>query len=677
MTTTTATPSTQTQWKDANRFLNSLLNNPNLTNSYLQICQQANGQENADQILDNWLEQQGYNTIPEMIYTALVAWQNTSLAPWTGIYGQSYFGNNQAAPVLVIGPDSNDVPIPYLNGVPLKNYTFKSVETDGVFNPTLTWNFDSNDSAGEIIFYYTSPITMSSTPPTGYTRNWFKGTLQMAKNASSQSYYGGLSQINNASDIPQAMNLSAGDDIANFFTELWQNYKLYICIVSGVVGCIIIGSLIYYFRNRQRVPERNVEEVNREVNEIQNNWNLVDQQGNEEQTILYRNNEGILSNHSTEQILSEREQAWRYKYGTEIKMIQPEFLSQITGIPEQTIKASFRTMDNNPEMIKTWNELTDEAVAKKYVDQDFKPVNPNDPEYKQWLEKVKTQLKEAQYPESSSSVSSQLEKSTIQDLEDAEQLIQSQEIDPNDPEYQEINKAIEAKKQKTEQDLQEIQKIVNQDHYTPDDEIRVNELINKHNHTVVETVNNRPNIKIIGNDLMDTLNQPQYQELKQQLEAAQKQLKQEWQQTEKWQQWNKEQQEKAEISAKQYIEGKEGGQLMVSQLIELDDFNQPPANLKPVEKESSQVNHSQPEKPQRPDIKDSQQPGMFKPDSSSPIIQPSDQSKPMTDQNINQIKQGSSDLDPAKNNDSNDKDIDKKQDPKKEVTKPERPQEFI
>lgn len=49
MTSTTSTPNlpTQAQWDAANQFLQELLINNNLAQGYLNIAQQANGQDNA------------------------------------------------------------------------------------------------------------------------------------------------------------------------------------------------------------------------------------------------------------------------------------------------------------------------------------------------------------------------------------------------------------------------------------------------------------------------------------------------------------------------------------------------------------------------------------------------------------------------------------------------------
>jgi hypothetical protein len=92
MTSTTSTPNlpTQAQWDAANQFLQELLINNNLAQGYLNIAQQANGQDNAPTRLTDWLQGQGYDTTPALIYGALVAVQNTTLGYWLGIYGQSY-----------------------------------------------------------------------------------------------------------------------------------------------------------------------------------------------------------------------------------------------------------------------------------------------------------------------------------------------------------------------------------------------------------------------------------------------------------------------------------------------------------------------------------------------------------------------------------------------------------
>jgi hypothetical protein len=82
---TTTTQSTQAQWDAANRFLDQLFLDQTLANGYLEISQQANGQDNAPEILTTWLQQQGYDTTPALVYEALIALQNTSLTYWSGV----------------------------------------------------------------------------------------------------------------------------------------------------------------------------------------------------------------------------------------------------------------------------------------------------------------------------------------------------------------------------------------------------------------------------------------------------------------------------------------------------------------------------------------------------------------------------------------------------------------
>ena len=87
------------------------------------------------------------------------------------------------APVLAIIIDSDSDAIPQLCGVPLQNYTFS--------DSTLSWGFNGNSTAGQITFYYTSPFSLNSTPPS-YVGPWFQGTLQFSANSPSFNYQGSV-----------------------------------------------------------------------------------------------------------------------------------------------------------------------------------------------------------------------------------------------------------------------------------------------------------------------------------------------------------------------------------------------------------------------------------------------------------------------------------------------------
>ena len=252
MTSTTSTPNlpTQAQWDAANQFLQELLINNNLAQGYLNIAQQANGQDNAPTRLTDWLHGQGYDTTPALIYEALVAVQNTALGYWLGIYGQSYQQNPPiAAPVLCILPDIDGNITPYLNGVALVNYTFKSVESDGSFNPILSWGLESNSTAGEITFYYTPEVNTDPNPPTGYTGNWFQGTLQTGANAPQESFFGALGSAN-AEALP-TVSLS-GEDPHQQQSEswlkqtiAWLNAHPAAWVGVGIGGLVVAVGLIY------------------------------------------------------------------------------------------------------------------------------------------------------------------------------------------------------------------------------------------------------------------------------------------------------------------------------------------------------------------------------------------------------------------------------------------------
>lgn len=250
--TTTSTPTlpTQAQWDAANGFLEELLINNTLAQGYLNIAQQANGQDNAPALLTDWLHSQGYDTTPALIYGALVAVQNTTLGYWLGIYGQSYQQNPPiAAPVLAILPDINGKITPYLNGVALVNYTFKSVESDGGFNPILSWGLDSNSTAGEITFYYTPEVNTNPNPPTGYTGNWFQGTLQTGANTPQESFFGAIGSASAAAlpTVSLSEQEAEGEQSVSWWkqTIAWLNAHPAAWVGVGVAGLVVGSALIY------------------------------------------------------------------------------------------------------------------------------------------------------------------------------------------------------------------------------------------------------------------------------------------------------------------------------------------------------------------------------------------------------------------------------------------------
>lgn len=312
MTTTTQTIPNQSQWDAANTFLGELIINPNLSQDYLNITQQANGQENAKKILNNWLRTQGYNTTPNLIYAALVALQNTSLDYWIGVYEQSFQkdekGQTIAAPILAILLDSEGNPIPYLNGVVLKNVTFKTVINNNVPNLTLTWDFNSNTTAGNIIFYNTPSVNANPDPPQGYTGNWFQGTLQTAENASPQSFFGGLGDTTNLTTTSQAYSTG---EFTSKTQDFWEEYKGYVITIATVTTLGVLGFIVYHYLVRQWA----INHAQEQVQEQDNEWRLIDENSNEfgqedpadQQHIRYQDDQGNIVNHHQQQPVNNQE----------------------------------------------------------------------------------------------------------------------------------------------------------------------------------------------------------------------------------------------------------------------------------------------------------------------------------------------------------------------------------
>ncbi|CCI27785.1 hypothetical protein [Microcystis aeruginosa] len=280
--TTTSTPTlpTQAQWDAANGFLEELLTNNTLAQGYLNIAQQANGQDNAPAMLTDWLHGQGYDTTPALIYEALVAVQNIALGYWLGIYGQSYQQTGTIstdAPVLCILPDINGNITPYLNGVALVNYTFKSVESDGNFNPILSWGLESNSTAGEITFYYTPEVNGEPNPPTGYTGNWFQGTLQTGANAPQESFFGALGSAS-AEALP-TVSLSEQETEQEQSESWWKKTIAWLnahpaaWVGVGIGGLVVAVGLIYGGYKLARWAYQSIQQCLQERQEVQQEIN--------------------------------------------------------------------------------------------------------------------------------------------------------------------------------------------------------------------------------------------------------------------------------------------------------------------------------------------------------------------------------------------------------------------
>jgi hypothetical protein len=148
------------------------------------------------------------------------------------------------------------------------------VETDDVFHPTLSWDLDSNQTAGNITFYYTPAVTLDPEPPTGYTGNWFEGSLQTSVSSVSQKYYGAIGEPTDSSAIPKLILADGKEE------SWWDKYSTYVYIAIGVgIGVpaiVIVGVWVY---RKCNVPEDNFEEQEpkKTATEWENEWKKATQ----------------------------------------------------------------------------------------------------------------------------------------------------------------------------------------------------------------------------------------------------------------------------------------------------------------------------------------------------------------------------------------------------------------
>lgn len=166
-TTSTTATDPNAQYAAGQQFIQDAMINPSLAQSYAQEIMTVNNNNigNSDAItaqLTSWLQQQGYNTTPDIVYQAFLFAQNNELAFWTGIYGITQ----------VQDPNTLTLKISTQGAVTLNNNTLN--------NPTITpnsdntlgvaWGFTNNVSAGSVTF------------SVGDKGNSFTGTIQLEVN---------------------------------------------------------------------------------------------------------------------------------------------------------------------------------------------------------------------------------------------------------------------------------------------------------------------------------------------------------------------------------------------------------------------------------------------------------------------------------------------------------------
>lgn len=165
--TQSSTPSTSSntdaQCLAAQEFVQAAITNPTLAQNLLSEIETANNNNlgNSSQAttqVNNWLQQQGYNTTLTLVYQAFVFAQNNELGFWTGIYGYTE----------VQYPNSLTLAINNQGTVIYNNQTINNPTVTPNNNNTLTvtWGFSNNSTAGNITF------------SVGNSGNGFKGTLQ-------------------------------------------------------------------------------------------------------------------------------------------------------------------------------------------------------------------------------------------------------------------------------------------------------------------------------------------------------------------------------------------------------------------------------------------------------------------------------------------------------------------
>ena len=165
--TTTTTTDPNAQYAAGQQFIQDAMTNPTLAQSYIQEIQTVNNNNigNPDAIaaqLTTWLQQQGYNTTPDIVYQAFLFAQNNELAFWTGIYGITQ----------VQDPNTLTLKITSKGVITLNNNTLNNPTVTANSDNTLgvAWGFSGNNSAGSVTF---SVVNKG---------NSFTGTVQLEVN---------------------------------------------------------------------------------------------------------------------------------------------------------------------------------------------------------------------------------------------------------------------------------------------------------------------------------------------------------------------------------------------------------------------------------------------------------------------------------------------------------------
>ena len=219
----------------AAQFVHDLLTNPQLASDWTAAVAKPGAApvSEADQYLDNWLAQRGYDCDVEDVGRALDKMKLADLAFWTGVYGKTTLGSDAGPPLVVTG---NGIDAVTVDGIVIHDWTYA--------NGSLRWTTAMNGTAGNLTFAqlaagtdgavpgmrFAGTLTTPATPGSagGGGPHMYQGTIgplpATAETAGVQSAQVAFNILNDVINVVQAARIlyRGGELVAEYGPKLLQ-----------------------------------------------------------------------------------------------------------------------------------------------------------------------------------------------------------------------------------------------------------------------------------------------------------------------------------------------------------------------------------------------------------------------------------------------------------------------